>query len=92
MEDLKDIQELRKDSKGTIWAFFIINIIAAAFWFIGSPLDEVAFVFVFVQIAFLIVWLVPYFLYQIMFLKRSFKYAFYKALSSYKDLWANFTY
>lgn len=92
MENLNNIQESRKDAKGTLWAFVIINAIAGIFWSIGSPLDEVAFVFVFVQIVFLIIWLLPYFLYQVIFLKRDFKYALYKTLGSYKSLWTNFTY
>ncbi len=92
MENSKDIQELQKEAKGILWAFIIINVIAVLFWLIGSPLDEVAFIFVFVQVLFLIVWLLPYFLYQIIILKRDFKYALYKTLSSYKDLWENFTY
>ncbi len=92
MDNLKNIQDLRKDAKGTIWAFVIINVVAVLFWLIGSPLDKVSFVFVLVQVAFLVVWLLPYFLYQIIILKRDFKYAAYKTLSSYKELWVNFTY
>ena len=92
MDNLNNDQELRKDAKRTLWAFVIINATAGMFWLIGSPLDEIAFVFVFVQVVFLILWLLPYFLYQIIILKRDFKNALYQTLGSYKDLWANFTY
>ena len=92
MDNLNNDQELRKDAKRTLWAFVIINATAGMFWLIGGPLDEITFVFVFVQVVFLILWLLPYFLYQIIILKRDFKIALYKSLGSYKDLWANFTY
>jgi hypothetical protein len=92
MEDLKDCEEMRNDAKRTMWAFLLLNIGAILFWLIGSPLDEVAWLFFFLQVFFLIIWLLPYFLYQTVFLKRNFKYAFFRALSSYKDLFAHFNY
>ena len=92
MQDIDEVQNVRSDAIKAAWAFFLINLISLVFYLVGKPLDEVAYVFVFVQIAFLAVWLLPYFIYQVLFRKRKLLYAFYKTLCSYKDLWANFTY
>lgn len=92
MNNIEEVQSVKSDAIKAALAFLIINLISVVFFLVGKPLDDVAFVFVFVQIAFFAVWLLPYFIYQVLFRKRELLYAFYKTLSSYKDLWTNFTY
>jgi len=81
-----DIVSLKKDAKKAIWVFAIINIFVLVFYVVDGPFNEFVFVLLFIQAGIFLVWLLPVFIYQVIFKKLSIELSVYKALASYKDL------
>lgn len=80
-----ELRKLIKDARWAIWAFVIINIFVLVFYLADGALNEFVFMALFVQAFLFIVWLLPVFCYQVFFKRVSVKYAFYRALASYKS-------
>ena len=80
-----ELKQLIKDARRAIWLFFIINVFVLLIFFVDGIFNEFVFVALFVQGFLFTVWLLPVFCYQVFFKKLSAKYAFYKALASYKE-------
>lgn len=82
---LAELKQLIKDARRAIWLFVIINVFVLLIFFVDGIFNEFVFVALFVQVFLFTVWLLPVFCYQVFFKKLSAKYAFYKALASYKE-------
>ncbi|MCK8129088.1 hypothetical protein MTF66_29025 [Pseudoalteromonas sp. 2CM39R] len=80
-----ELRQLIKDARWAIWSFVVINAFVLLFFFVDGIFNEFVFVALFVQGLLFTVWLLPVFCYQVFFKKLSVKFAFYKALASYKE-------
>ncbi len=80
-----ELKQLIKDARWAIWSFVIINFFVLLFYYVDGIFNEFVFVALFVQGFLFTVWLLPVFFYQVFFNKFSVKYAFFKALASYKE-------
>jgi hypothetical protein len=83
---VKELRQLIKDARWAIGAFVIINFLVVVFFIVDGLNNEFVFIALFVQVSLLILWLLPVFCYQIFIKKLSVKYAFYKALATYKEV------
>ncbi len=84
MLDTEISDQLRKDAKGAMYAFLLINAFAIAFFFLGYR--EFASIALGAQLAIILLWLFPVFLNQTLVKKEPMKLALHKALASYRDL------
>lgn len=80
-----ELRQLIKDARWAIWSFVIINLFVLLFFFVDGIFNEFVFLALFVQGLLFTVWLLPVFCYQVFYKKLSVKFAFYKALVSYKE-------
>lgn len=80
-----ETRELIKDARRAIWSFFIINVFVLLFYVIDGGYYEFVFVVLFIQALVFVVWLLPVFCYQMFVKKLNVKFAFYKAMASYKE-------
>ena len=81
-----DLNELKKDARWAIWSFILINMIVVFFFIVDGIYNPFVFVGLLVQGVLILFWILPMFLYQVLFKGINPKYAFYKALASYKDI------
>jgi len=80
-----ELRQLIKDARWAIWSFVIVNIFVLIFFLVDGVFNEFVFVALFVQAFLFLVWLLPVFCYQVFIKKLSVKYAFYKAMATYKE-------
>jgi hypothetical protein len=80
-----ELRQLIKDARWAIWAFFIINVFVLILFLVDGILNEFVFMALLIQALLFLGWLLPVFCYQVFFKQKSAKYAFYKAMASYKD-------
>ncbi|WP_394133296.1 hypothetical protein [Shewanella maritima] len=77
-------QQIKSDAHKAIWILVALNISVAILIFLQS--HGLAYSIIFIQIAVLILWLLPFALYQIFRKNNSIKLATYKALASYRNI------
>lgn len=82
---ITELRQLIKDARWAIWSFVIINLVVLLMFFVDGIFNEFVFVALLVQALLLLVWLLPIFCYQVFIKNFSVKYAFYKALATYKE-------
>ncbi|MEG3768844.1 hypothetical protein [Alteromonas sp. 14N.309.X.WAT.G.H12] len=87
----EDLRQLVKDARWAIWAFTILNIFVLFFFLTNGLYDEFVFVLLFIQAFLVLFWLGPVFLYQVFVKKVRLKYAIYRALASYREAFAYFS-
>ncbi|MEP1552011.1 MAG: hypothetical protein ABJJ44_06135 [Paraglaciecola sp.] len=80
-----ELRQLVRDARWAIWAFAIINIFVLIFFLADGVFNEFVFVALFVQAFLVVVWLLPVFCYQVFIKQLSVKFAFYKAMATYKE-------
>ena len=85
-DDSFDLNALRRDAHRAVWVLVILNIFVLLFYLIDTEFNEFVFIALFVQIGFLLLWLLPVFSYQVLVKKLDSKVAMYSALASYKNL------
>lgn len=83
-DNTENCSDIRSDAKKAIWTFLIINFCVAFLAFGGEK--QFVFAAIFVQSALFVFWLLPVFLYQVVFKKEAIALSVLKALASYKNL------
>jgi hypothetical protein len=87
----EDLRQLVKDARWAIWAFVVLNAFVLVFFLVDGLYNEFVFVLLFIQAFLVLFWLGPVFLYQVFIKKVRLKYAVYRALASYKEALAHFS-
>ncbi|QPG05249.1 hypothetical protein IT774_14180 [Salinimonas marina] len=83
-EPSESITIIKSDAKKAIWVLLILNVFVALLALGGER--EFVIVAIFVQVAILLLWLLPVFLYQVLIRKQDLAVSIWCALASYKDL------
>ena len=83
-DNQENYSDIRSDARKAIWTFLIINI-CVAFLALGGE-RQFVLAAIFVQSALFVFWLLPVFLYQVLFKKQELALSVLKALASYKNL------
>ena len=83
-EPSESITIIKSDAKKAIWVLLILNVFVALLAFGGER--EFVIVALFVQVAILLLWLLPVFLYQVLIKKQDLAVSIWRALASYKNL------
>ncbi|WP_343862805.1 hypothetical protein [Aliiglaciecola litoralis] len=83
-EPSESITIIKSDAKKAIWVLLILNVFVALLALGGER--EFVIVAIFVQVAILLLWLLPVFLYQVLIRKQDLAVSIWRALASYKDL------